>query len=245
MIVTAAAISKYRNLLSAINQKAAAEVQEYIVQHGYQITDEFLQFAHSVSTKYGEAAGALSCQFYDELAEYWRQLGGNKTILPAEPAEVASYEEVARNVVGTSKTTPNKIPDAVSRLVKRTAEDTTLKNAMRDYAECAWVPQGDTCSFCIMLASNGWRTASKKSLRNGHAEHIHPNCDCTYVVRFDPFTDVQGYDPDKYLQIYDDADGIRWQDKLNSMRREQYQKNKDEINEQKRIAYAERKEREE
>lgn len=244
MVVTAKAISKYRSMLSAINQKAAAEVQEYIVQHGYQITEEFLEFAYAVSTKYGEAAGALACQFYDELADYWKQVEKKKTIPPAEPSEVASYEEVAKNVVGTIKTTPDKIPEVVSRLVKRTAEDTTLKNAMRDFAECAWIPQGDTCSFCIMLASNGWRKASKKSLRNGHAEHIHPNCDCTYVVRFDPFTDVEGYEPGEYLQMYEDADGYKWRDKLNSMRREQYQKNKEEINERKRINYAERKERE-
>ena len=53
-----------------------------------------------------------------------------------------------------------------------------LKNAVRDGAEWAWVPHGDTCPFCITLASNGWQKASRKVLKGGHAEHIHANCDC-------------------------------------------------------------------
>ena len=44
--------------------------------------------------------------------------------------------------------------------------------------------------------------------------------------------------------MYEGADGAKWQDKLNSMRRGFYQENKDEINAQKRSAYEKRKERE-
>ena len=79
-------------------------------------------------------------------------------------------------------------------------------------------------------------------MRNGHAEHIHSNCDCTYAVRFDESTDVAGYDPEKYREIYDNAEGRSSKDKINSMRRMQYQENKDRINAQKRAAYAEREE---
>ena len=71
-----------------------------------------------------------------------------------------------------------------------------------------------------MLASNGWQKASRKALKNGHAEHIHSNCDCTYAVRFNEKTTVAGYDPEKYKAEYDDADGGNWREKLNSLRRE-------------------------
>ena len=93
-----------------------------------------------------------------------------------------------------------------------------------------------------MLASNGWQHVSKKTLKNGHAEHIHSNCDCNYCVRFSDYDGVDGYDPDVYKEIYDNADGDTWQEKLNSMRRDKYEKNKDEINARKRENYAERKE---
>jgi hypothetical protein len=95
-----------------------------------------------------------------------------------------------------------------------------------------------------MLASRGWQKASKKAIKEGHAEHIHANCDCTYAIRFGSDLDVAGYDPDEYRTMYDDADGVGWQEKLNSMRRGFYQENKDEINAQKRSAYEKRKERE-
>ena len=71
-----------------------------------------------------------------------------------------------------------------------------------------------------MLASNGWQKASKKALKGGHAEHIHANCDCTYAIRFNEKTNYAGYDPDKYREIYDGAEGNTWQEKLNYMRRE-------------------------
>ncbi len=141
---------------------------------------------------------------------------------------------------GTLKqsSTPELPGQAIGRLVKRTGVDTTMQNAIRDGAEWAWIPHGDTCAFCMMLASNGWQKASKKALKGGHAEHIHANCDCTYAIRFESDTEYAGYDPDKYLEAYQNAEGRSWQEKVNAMRRAQYERDGDRIREQKRIAYA-------
>ena len=111
-----------------------------------------------------------------------------------------------------------------------------LKNALRDGAEFAWVPNGDTCAFCMTLASRGWQRASKGAIKNGHAEHIHANCDCTYAIRFDPEVNVEGYDPDAYLKAYRDAGSD-----VNELRRIHYAENRERINAQKRAAYAARK----
>lgn len=119
--------------------------------------------------------------------------------------------------------------------------DTTLKNAIRDGAQFAWIPHGDTCPFCITLASRGWQYASKKALKYGHAEHIHPHCDCQYATRFSSNTNVAGYDPDKYLEMYNSAEGRTPDEKINSMRRMQYASRKDMINAQRREAYAKKK----
>ena len=77
---------------------------------------------------------------------------------------------------------------------------------------------------------------SKKAMRNGHAEHIHAHCDCEYAVRFDGKSTVAGYDPDKYLEEYCDANGD-----INEMRRKRYAQNKDAINARKRELYASKK----
>ncbi len=59
--------------------------------------------------------------------------------------------------------------------------------------------------------------------------------------RFDHSSTIAGYDPDKYLEMYKGAKGNSSQAKLNALRREHYAKNRDEINAQKRAAYAEQK----
>ena len=152
--------------------------------------------------------------------------------------------ETAKAIVGTLKTgNATIVADATGRLVKMVGVDTMQQNALRDGAEWAWIPRGDTCAFCLTLASNGWQPASRKAIRNGHAEHVHANCDCTYAVRFGPDLNVEGYDPQKYLEMYYDADGNTPTERINALRREFYAENKEIINEQKRSAYAKRIER--
>jgi len=195
-----------------------------------------IEYAYALTQKYGEAAASLSCEMYDALAEL---TGG--TLLPAEPASTATYAEVAKAVNGTIKT-GNKdiVSQAVGRMVKMTGVDTTMQNALRDGAEWAWIPQGETCAFCITLASRGWQRASKAALKGGHAEHIHANCDCTYAIRFDN-SNVSGYNADKYKKMYYGAEGRTPREKINSMAREFYAENKEEINARKRDNYEKRK----
>ena len=231
MQITAKTWNEYITRLSRLNQKAGQLMRQYIDTHGTGDADALITYAAALVTKYGEGSAELACQMYDALAE-----AANAGVPAAEPAEPADYGEVARMVNATKNQNPANLPNGVSRLVKRAGADTTLKNAVRDGAEWAWVPHGDTCPFCITLASNGWQKASSKVLKGGHAEHIHANCDCEFAIRFDHNTTVAGYDPEKYLKQYRDAGGD-----INKMRRIDYAARKDAVNAQKRAAYAARK----
>ena len=198
-----------------------------------------IAYAYSLATKYGEASSAIACELYDAMAAL-----SNASVSPAVQAPLATYSDAAKAVYGTKLYSQNEevLAGAVTRLVKLASVDTMMQNALRDGAEWAWIPNGDTCAFCLTLASNGWQRASKKALKNGHAEHVHANCDCTYAVRFSDDIDVEGYDPKRYENIYNSFSGSP-KDRINAMRREFYAENKDRINEQKRSAYAKRKER--
>ena len=231
MQITAKTWNEYITRLSRLNQKAGQLMRQYVDTHGTESTDDLIAYAYGLVTKYGEGSAELACQMYDALAE-----AANAGVPAAEPAVPADYGEVARMVNATKNQNPANLPNGVSRLVKRAGADTTLKNAVRDGAEWAWVPHGDTCPFCITLASNGWQKASSKVLKGGHAEHIHANCDCEFAIRFDHNTTVAGYDPDKYLAQYNAAGGD-----INKMRRIDYAARKDAINAQKRAAYVARK----
>lgn len=232
---------RYTKLLSSINSTAARKYEAYLKTHETASKagrKAAIDYAAALVQKYGESAAAVSCEMYDGIAE-----AAGVLVPAAEPAAVATYGEVAKTVNGMMKQEQPEetIANAIGRLVKRTGADTTLQNAKRDGAEFAWIPHGDTCSFCLMLASNGWRKASKKTIKGDHAEHIHSGCDCEFAIRFDGKPDYAGYDPEKYRAMYDNAEGDTWQEKLNSMRRDEYAANKDRINEQKRAAYARRK----
>ncbi len=224
---------EYVTRLSRLNETAGSKMAEYIRQHGTQDTEALIDYAQALVQKYGEGSAELACQMYDAVAE-----ASGADVPPAEPADPADYSETAQ-MVNATKQSPPLLQGGVSRLVKRAGADTTLKNAIRDGAEWAWVPHGDTCPFCITLASRGWQRAGKKALKGDHAQHIHANCDCEYAIRFDSRTTVAGYDPDKYLEQYHAAGG-----NINAMRRAQYGKNKVRINAQKRAAYAARRLRE-
>ena len=240
----------YINRLSKLNSEAANAVKQYVEAGGWSEIDDIVAYAYGVEKYYGEGAAALAAEMFDAVAE-----ASGVYAEPAIMAETASYGDVAKTVQGVLKTSQNvnELAGAVSRLVKKAGADTTIQNVNRynrkhgkkkhTGAQFAWVPHGDTCSYCLMLASNGWQNQTVGG--SNHAEHIHSNCDCNYSVRFDNHSGVAGYNPEYYKEMYDNADGRTWKEKLNSMRRENYERNKDKINAQKREAYELRQEVEE
>lgn len=253
----------YVDTLSRINKTAGKKMMAYFNMIGgypetYEEVEEMIRYANLLVMRYGEASASVACEMYDALSAL-----ENANVLPAVPADLPSYGEVAKAVNGTLKLGNIEIvAGAIERLVKMPGADTMLKNAIRDHAQYAWIPRGDTCAFCITLASNGWQDASADILDGGHAEHIHANCDCTFAIRHNSETKFPDYDPEKYREMYDNADissykwgstnndrnveKRHWQNlstaKINGMRREFYAKNKEKINAQKRAAYQKRKE---
>lgn len=248
--ITQAEWKLYLKRLSRINEKAVEEFTAYVAKnlgYGNIPRDQLIARAYAITTKYGEASAALSAQAYDSVA------AAQGVLVPAAiPAETASYHQVAKTVNGIIKHSGSEsvLEQSIGVLVKGAGQKTTIENAMRDGAEIAYVPQGDTCAFCLTLASNGWRKASKSDLNlDGEPAHLHANCDCTYAVRFNDSLKYAGYDPEKYKDEYYGAplregEAATSKNRINAMRREFYAKNKDEINAQKRDAYEKRKERE-
>lgn len=193
---------------------------------------------YGLVSKYGEASASLSCDMYDYMADLM-----DADVPEAIPAETATINEVARGVTWGKYHSPSQISSVVSRQVRQAGADTMIQNAKRDNAEWAWVPQGDTCAFCITLASRGWQSASKTVLRGRHAEHIHQNCDCTFAIAFKEKDKRQYdyiYDPERYRDMYYDAmeeEGGSWSDAVNHIRRNQYKQNREYIRAQQNDAY--------
>lgn len=221
--------TRIRNLLANISQAAADAFRDAVwnvngVFGGVGLAKvskrDLIDYAYSLVEYYGDGTATVACELYDAIAALQ-----NAKVPAAVPAAKATRDDVAKTLLGVLKDTDNEeyVSAVVGRMVKQVGQDTLLQNAVRDGAEFAWVPAGETCAFCITLAANGWQTASKKTVKNGHAEHIHSNCDCSYCVRFDRNMTVDGYKPETYQKMYYAADGRTPKDKINSMRRAFYQ----------------------
>ena len=234
MKISQDAWKSYIDQLSKINNKAAEKVAEFYRAHPNVEMEELISYAYSVANYYGEAAGELACEMYDAVAST-----APRVIPSAESAATATYGEIAQAIQGAMMRTndPDAIGSVVGRKVKTVGLDSLINNSLRDGAEFAWIPSGDTCPFCMMLASNGWQRASKKALKHGHASHVHNNCNCTYAIRFDHDTEVEGYNPDYYKRMYDEAEGDNWKDKNNFMRRDIYAKDPEKFRAQKKAWY--------
>ena len=256
MTISSKAWIKYVNEMKKLDDTASDKVAKFIGSFKDANGNSFsyrnpshmrdlVNYSYGISTKFGEGASALACEMYDAIG-----LESGLFLEAAEPASVATYQEVSKAMRGASAITENDeyISSQVGRLVKQAGADTILHNAKRDKAEFAWIPNGDTCAFCLTLASKGWQKSYAAAMQYGHAEHIHANCDCQYAVRFNSQTMVSGYDPDKYRKMYYGADlnGDKPtpKNRIDALRREIYQQNKDEINAQKRSAYEKSKEKE-
>ena len=224
--------------MAGLSTKATNEMAKWIASRGgYQMIqfEDAIAYAYALSKKYGEASAALSALMYDSIAD----LSG-AAVPSAVVAETATIGEVSKCIYGASGFSQNDdyISGVVGRLVKQAGADTTLQNARRDGAEFAWIGTGDSCAFCELLSNNGWQNASANTIKGNHAEHIHAHCDCQFMIRFDHDTEVEGYHPDP--DLYYEIEGDTMEEKANTLRRARYDREKDIINEQKRIAYAKR-----
>lgn len=217
----------FRDRLRRLSDKATEEMMKWVQANGGYANiprNDIVAYAYALATKYGEASASLAADMYDTVA-----LLSKASVPEAIVAETARIGDVGKAINGALKYSEDLeyVSSVVGRLVKQVSQDTTLQNALRDGAEFAWIPAGETCAFCLTLASRGWQSASKNAIKNGHAEHIHANCDCCYAIRFNESTNVAGYHPEEYLKMYQSADGRTPTERINAMRREAYAKDKE------------------
>lgn len=221
MKITRTEWNNYVEKLSKLSDKASKEFADWAEKNGgWSAIDRqvLAEVGWSIASKYAEGSSALAAEMYDAIAY------AEKANVPqAELAADVEFKTVAKAINGALKTSTNDdfVSSTVGRAVKQAGADTMLKNASRDQAEFAWIPSGDSCPFCLVLASNGWRRASKKTVNGGHAEHIHTNCNCQFAIRFNKDFNVEGYKPEEYQRIYYNAEGSNYKEKVNSIRRDQ------------------------
>lgn len=168
---------------------------------------ELREVAAAIAAKYRMLGSELGALWYDVCAE----LAG----LDLEPAmlEDLDLEEVARSVAQAE--TIEEFENAFRQNIWDAMRNTGMSNVWREYergmsgARWARVPVGETCAWCLMLASNGaWYLSEESALRES-AGRYHNHCDCI-AVYFADAEEIDGYDAlYDYKAMYYAADQAR------------------------------------
>lgn len=166
-------------------------------------TEDVVELASEIAAKYRFYGMELGAQWYDYCAEI-AGVDVDPADLPDEDAQ--GVVDRARNAADTSDGSLDRALSAyIQAEVQRSIRETGNANLWRDYergtAGGKWcrVPVGDTCAWCLMLASQGaWYLSEKSALRTNGGDRYHDNCDCVAVYHADAesiagYTALEGY----------------------------------------------------
>ena len=196
-----------------LKKAAIDEFMEYV--YDGMTVDEMIDAATTVAVKYSYYGCELGAQWYDLCSE----LAG----IEADPAEYddPDYDDIrdhAKNRLDASgaNAKPSEVFNSfLQDIVNESIRVTGYSNLWRDYerglAGGKWcrVPVGDTCAWCLMLASQGAWYLSEESATGPDPGHYHDGCDCRAVFHADSES-IAGYENlERYKKIYYDAENLR------------------------------------
>ena len=206
-------IQSFGNVTQQVIDAAIDEFMEYVYE-GMTI-DELVDAATNVAMKFSYLGSELGAQWYDLCSE----MAG----LDVEPAELSDFDaaQIQSRVKWAVDSAPetSTIGDTIGQFlqtqVQNSIRTTGNANLWRDYergmagGRWARVPVGDTCAWCLMLASNGTWYLSEKTAIGADPGHYHDGCNCIAVYHSNAES-ISGYSQlTKYKEMYYEAENAR------------------------------------
>lgn len=197
------------NALSADAQARVLKVLESISWTPENISacrDLVLEALRSVLPGYTSMSAQAGADMYDAVREHstGAPLGAQAISGYVQDAVDGAVRAFVQDIVDGKPVEQfnEKVLDRVDYEIRRSANVCAAVNAERDPLKprYARVPSGgETCGFCLMLASRGFVYTSEDA-----AGHAHANCDCRIVPGFEGLK-VEGYDPSALYSDYLDG----------------------------------------
>lgn len=151
-------------------------------------------------------AAARAAEYYDAVRQAQGFSGGYSAVAESMRDPDATLGAVryfiGKVVEGAPEAFVSLCVTRIDEEIRRAANRCVAHNARKDPAKprYARVPRGETCGFCLMLASFGFNAKTEEA-----ASHSHAHCDCRIVPGFDGKTKVRGYDPDGMYERYNEC----------------------------------------
>lgn len=159
--------------------------------------EEALAYAEYLIEHYGESAALNASELYEATNDVSNAAVSGSVKRP-------ELERAIRFLVyeGTAQAA-YAVRNMLKKQVKSYAHETMMDNSRSDGIRFARVPVGETCAFCLMLASRGFEYYSEESAGKGSLNAFHDDCDCEIIGSDQK---IEGYDPDYlYKEIYKPA----------------------------------------
>jgi len=190
-----------------------AEIAQALIDTPDEMKREvMLESMYGLVSDYGDAAAVESLGWY--LAVRAEAVGLDDGFQPALP------DQMPEDVVNASTRWAlgelmrgedldkalKSLNGVLDRLVKKLGRESIVHAADSDPKKPRWarVPHGQTCAWCLMLASRGWVYLDAQSA--GAARQWHADCDCQIVPAWGKKTPkIAGYDPDALHAQYEAA----------------------------------------
>ena len=209
-----AQVKAFSEVTSKLQDAAVSEFLERIDSD--MAVEEIMEQAREVAYKYRTLGSELGAQWYDLCAEI---AGVEVDAADLDSIDEAALAKRAANVAKSDAAKANPVESFKAFLQAQITDEirtTGMRNLDRDYgrgvkgARWARVPVGETCAWCLMLASNGtWYLTEESALRSRHGGKFHEHCNCV-AVYYANAEDISGYSGIyRYKQMYYEADNIR------------------------------------
>lgn len=201
---------------STVSRLKQAAVDEFASDLSQGMTEaDVAELAQRIAAKYSMLGEELGAQWYDLCT----QMAG----IDAEPADLGAvdYDALGQRTSAAAAQAAQGMQTAVLNTFLQDLIDESIRvtgnaNLHRDYerglcpGRWARVPVGDTCAWCLMLASQGAWYVSEETALGIDPGHYHSCCNCEAVYHADP-EGISGYQGrlEGYKRAYYDAENAR------------------------------------
>lgn len=208
-----AQIKSFSDVSKKLQNAAKAELLEYL--NDDMSEDEVAEIAQMLAAKYRMLGAELGAQWYDYCAKI---AGVDVERAYVEQPDSESLGRRSRALAAAVPTVnvQQVLSEWLANEVVASIRETGDANLWRDYrrgtkgGRWARVPVGETCAWCLILASNGAYYVSEETALGSTPDHYHKNCNCIAVYYADAES-LGGYASTfaRYKNMYYTADNAR------------------------------------
>lgn len=211
-------VPSYEQILSFGSTRT--QLVEYAIEefnywlHEGMTKQELMQIATTIGEKYSLLGSELGAQWYDlcsQLAEIEAEPAELRTMTPQQITESAQAA-IDRAETGILEDVfKTYLQDVINNSIRETGDANLMRDYERGLSGGGWcrVPVGETCAFCLILASQGAWYKSEETALGTSPDHYHRGCNCIAVYHADA-NSIKGYkELEKYKQMYYGADDAR------------------------------------